>query len=339
MLDGVIAGGASLVVAAVALAIGIPLMHRVGLLDHSIWRSSHAGSVPRSGGLAVLLGVGVGVGVGEVASAATFPAPMIAGGGVAVALAIVGLVDDLRNLSALSRLVAHVIGGVVVATAMSHGGTAKVAIWVASAFLFVALVNAFNFMDGINGISGLHLVVIGLTQAAVGQYLHQTTVLIVGAAVAGAACGFLPYNMPAARTFLGDGGAYGLAALVAVNALFALRHGGRADVLLAPGVLYGADTGITLFMRAVRGADLRQGHREHAYQRLAALGHSHAQISACYALVATTATVAVWFAASSNSAVVRVVVDAAVVAVAVGIVLWARRASAGVALPSPPPDE
>lgn len=339
MLDGVIAAGASLVATAVALAIGIPLMHRIGLLDHSIWRSSHHGSVPRSGGLAVLFGAAAGFGVGTAVTHARWSTPLAVGLVVVAVLAVVGLIDDLRNLSASSRLAAHVVGGVALASVMSHGGSAVVVMWLVSAFLFVAFVNAFNFMDGINGISGLHLVVIGVSQAMVGHHLHQPIVLLIGAAMAGAAAAFLPFNMPTARTFLGDGGAYGLAALVAVNALLALRHGGRVDVLLAPGVLYGADTCITLVARALRGADLRQGHREHAYQRLVAIGQSHTKVALGYAAFAAVVTAVVAVAASTGSTMLRLGVGTVVIVVAVALVVTIRRATADIALPSPPPDE
>ena len=90
--------------------------------------------------------------------------------------------------------------------------------------------------------------------------------------MAGAAVGFLPFNYPRARAFLGDVGSYGLGAFLASAAMVALAKGIPVVIVVGPFVLYVADVGITLSRRAIRGEHLFTAHREHIYQQLIAQG-------------------------------------------------------------------
>jgi UDP-N-acetylmuramyl pentapeptide phosphotransferase/UDP-N-acetylglucosamine-1-phosphate transferase len=110
----------------------------------------------------------------------------------------------------------------------------------------VAVVNAVNFMDGINGISAVTGAVAGAAFAWLGAELDDRTLLVLGAAVAGASLAFLPWNAPRARVFLGDVGSYGLGAALAAGVCLALAAGSTPEAAVGPLALYLADTGTVL---------------------------------------------------------------------------------------------
>jgi len=155
----------------------------------------------------------------------------------------------------------------------------RVVVILVAAVWITGYVNAFNFMDGINGISGAHAVVGGLAFAAIGAWYHHPSLTIVGAITAAAGFAFLPWNAGHAKVFLGDVGSYTLGAALAVLALYAVLRGVPVEAALAPLSLYVADTGWTLLRRIVRKEDWLRPHRDHAYQRFCDVGWSHQQVS------------------------------------------------------------
>jgi UDP-GlcNAc:undecaprenyl-phosphate/decaprenyl-phosphate GlcNAc-1-phosphate transferase len=140
-------------------------------------------------------------------------------------------------------------------------------------------VNAFNFMDGINGISGLHAAAIGLTWMVGGLLLSEPLAVLLGSVAAAAALAFLPFNLPDARAFLGDVGSYFFGGWLAISAVLLL---GQLPLLLVvlPLLPYVADTAWTLVRRVRRGETWHEAHREHVYQRLVQAGWSHMRTSA-----------------------------------------------------------
>jgi UDP-N-acetylmuramyl pentapeptide phosphotransferase/UDP-N-acetylglucosamine-1-phosphate transferase len=111
----------------------------------------------------------------------------------------------------------------------------------------------------------------------------------LGLVLAGAAFGFLPWNAPSARVFLGDVGSYGLGLLVAAMSVWAVAAGMPWHWAVAPLIVYGADTGWAILKRRRAGHSLTEAHREHAYQRLVDGGWVHLASAA----LCTAATVAV----------------------------------------------
>jgi UDP-N-acetylmuramyl pentapeptide phosphotransferase/UDP-N-acetylglucosamine-1-phosphate transferase len=302
----------SIVVSLAVTGIGVPLLTRAGVLDLPNARSSHRDVVPRGGGLGVLCGVLAGA---LVALVATHPVSGRGGQLVAViaatlVLAGVGLMDDLRGLPAGIRLGSQA----VVAAALSlwlalngHPGGYGVAVVIVGTVWLVAYVNAFNFMDGINGISALSAAVAGGWYGWLG-YQHQQGVLVVlGLGLAGASLGFLPWNAPLARVFLGDVGSYGIGCLLASLALVAVLSTATLLEAVAPLTVYLADTGWTLGRRLCRHEDVREGHREHAYQRLLDVGWMHLPVAAMVATLAALVCVLVQLLAWPMALLVTVV--------------------------------
>ena len=231
-------------------------------LDHPNDRSSHTVPTPRGGGLACAAGALAG----SLAGQRRGNGPSTEWIGVSVALGAVGRLDDVSGMGPLPRLGAQAVAGAV--TGARAGGL------VGAAFGTVAVpavINAFNFMDGINGISGGTAAAWGLsvaTQPALSPQLRAQ-----GALTAGMGVGFLPYNVPTASMFLGDVGSYLLGSGIAVTVVEGSFLQGKPNPrgalrVIAPLALYLADTGITIIRRALRGESVTEAHREHAYQQL-----------------------------------------------------------------------
>jgi len=234
-------------------------MLRQGVVDVPNHRSSHSVPTPRGGGLACLTGVAVALVVAQLLS---HRVPWVLIGG-AVVLAAVGFADDHGGLSAFFRLAAQVAVGAVMGHSVGGGW------WFLVAMLVVPVsVNGINFMDGINGITSLNIGAWGLTALVVGSSHSLVGLQVIGAVTAGAALGFLPWNAPNAKLFLGDVGSYLLGGLVSAGILLGAAQGAPISLLLAPLLLYVVDTGTVLAKRLVRGDALFEAHREHVYQRL-----------------------------------------------------------------------
>lgn len=266
------------------------------LLDLPNHRSSHVLPTPRGGGLAIVLVVLVAIGVATLTGTVARPTGIALLGGSAI-VAAVGWIDDRRSLSVRARIAAHA-GAAAWALAWLGGlpalqlGTAVVPLgWAGSVLALLGIVwmtNLFNFMDGIDGIAGSEAVSLGVFGGAVLLARGSTGLATVAFFVAAAAAGFLIWNWPPARIFMGDVGSSTLGHLFAVLALAAERAGAvplLAWAILAAVFLFDATT--TLVRRAMRGERWYEAHRSHAYQRAAQAGGSHRQVTTAVLLLNT----------------------------------------------------
>ena len=279
---------AAVVVSALAPLVAV-LLTRRGVVDVKGSRTLHELPTPRGGGLAVAPAVVAATLL--TVDRSTVLLVVILG---AVALAIVGLIDDLRGLPALPRLGIQVIAALFVAVVVSEG----VVPWPlfsipAGTFACVYYVNAFNFMDGINGISVVQSIVGGIHLAVVGHLIDSDSVVAIGVACASATAAFAPWNAPRARMFLGDIGSYFLGFLLAATALAAVISGAPVLLVVAPFSLYVLDTSTTLVRRIRRGVRITDAHREHAFQRLVSSGRSHTFVSLLVLLACALSSAAV----------------------------------------------
>lgn len=257
-------------------------MLRRGVMDVPNHRSSHSVPTPSGGGLACVTGVAVALVVAQLLS---HRVPWVLIGG-AIVLAAVGFADDHGGLSAIPRLATQVAVGAVIGHSVGGGW------WFLVAMLVVpASVNGINFMDGINGITSLNVGAWGLTALVVGSSNNLVGLQVIGAVTAGAALGFLPWNAPNAKLFLGDVGSYLLGGLVAAGILLGAAQGAPIPLLLAPLLLYVVDTGTVLVKRVTRGDTLFEAHREHVYQRLVSdAGLPHIVVALAVALLSALIT-------------------------------------------------
>ncbi|MGH3719186.1 MAG: MraY family glycosyltransferase [Pseudonocardiaceae bacterium] len=310
-------------VATAVQPIVIRMLRSGGVIDIPGIRSSHTIPTPRGGGIAV--GLGLLVGIVIVGNSTWLP--------LIVALVFffsIGLAEDLRGVPIAVRLSLQLPAGAVVTYLLTLSVPVhllpRVVLIVIAAVWITGYVNAFNFMDGINGISGAHAVIGGLAFATIGVSYRHPSLVIVGAITAAAGLAFLPWNAGHARVFLGDVGSYTLGAVLAVLAVYSVLRGVPVEAVLAPLSLYVADTGWTLLRRILRKEDWRRPHRDHAYQRLCDAGWSHQRVS-LLTFGVSLAVSALGIVGSSADAPVRVVADGLAVALLVAYLAAPRRLS------------
>lgn len=261
---------AVLVLTLVSTPVALAMLRTQGVLDRPNVRSSHAMVVPRGGGIAP-----AAVMAGAIFFGTAGPARLVAA--TAMIFAVLGFADDVLGLGVGTRLVAQCVIAIIAAGALvADGGFAG---WwlLMGPVLVVGHVNAFNFMDGINGISALHATVVGMVWA-VAATGGQSWAVSLGLVLVAGSLGFLPYNFPHARVFLGDAGSYFLGGWVAVGAIVLSKEIGVLPAFL-PLSIYTVDTAWTLMVRIHRGKSWREPHRDHVYQRLVRGGWSHASAS------------------------------------------------------------
>lgn len=276
---------AAVFAASCAMAWGIRLYGLKHLLDVPNERSSHTVPVPRGGGMAI-----VAASIGGCTAlwwAGAMPGPLyatLAGGGALVAA--IGFVDDHTPLPARVRIVGHLAAAV--AATWLIGPVERLALgpwtlqlgWTAWPLTVVGLVwllNLYNFMDGIDGLAGAEAVftcAAGLVLAAAAGL--QAPWLAV---IAAASLGFLVFNWPPARLFMGDSGSGWLG--FAFGAV-ALHQQTESPALVWPWLLllgvFVADATVTLLRRIARGERWYAAHRQHAYQH-AARRYGHARVT------------------------------------------------------------
>lgn len=243
-------------------------------------RRLHANPTPRGGGIAVAVAL---------LSALAWIYQNVAGGpglaGLAAGVALfagLGLVDDLFPIPVVAKFGLQLAAAAVMVVATTQGWGLG---WVAALCLVVAccyVVNIWNFMDGSNGLIAVQALLIAL---AIGFWPGQPAALRLFAfALAGACAGFLPFNFPGARVFLGDVGSHALGAAI-FGLLLSAWHAGT--ISLAQSLLLGSvvllDSGFTLARRALAGRPIWRAHREHLYQYAVRRGHSHAEVCLFYA--------------------------------------------------------
>jgi UDP-N-acetylmuramyl pentapeptide phosphotransferase/UDP-N-acetylglucosamine-1-phosphate transferase len=280
-VNGFLAAVLALVMALALTPVAIWVLRRWQVMDVPNSRSSHDRPTVRGGGLALLAAAAIAMGVVTSEPASLRLLVLV----VATALGALGFIDDLRQLpSGVRLLLTIVIAAIPIALVVDRPLGFAPGFGVLVAALFVAAyVNAFNFMDGINGISAFQAIVAGSFISAAGAVDDHEVLLVGGLAIAGAALGFLPYNFPTAVVFLGDVGSYGIGGWLAIIGIISATE--VSPVLpMALAAIYGADTASTVLRRLRRREQIWVSHREHTYQRLCGMGWSHAASAVTVAL-------------------------------------------------------
>jgi len=258
---------------------------RTGLLDHPGERHSHRVPTPRGGGAGLVLALTVVTALIVPATTPSLWRTCILPG--VVVLAVTGWWDDHRSLGAGFRFLVQlsVTFYLLVCASGSEWAAGPVQLIAAGVFI-VWMTNLYNFMDGSNGMAGLQGVFSGCVLMWLFARGGDADWAMVSLLVAAVCAGFLPWNLPRARVFMGDVGSLALgfsfgALLVsgAASGAFSLP----VALLVLP--LFLVDATMTLLARVLRGERWYNAHRQHLYQRLIEHGWSHGRVAAFYQVI------------------------------------------------------
>ena len=283
-----------------ASAIGVGLFrrwsHRRELFDVPNERSSHSFPTPRGGGLVIVIVCLSLYLVMGLLLQLPFSWGYFCG---ALLVSIVSWMDDLYSLPFWSRLFVHLAAAVLLisdvgiwsqlfipltATTLPIGnilGSLLTIGWI------VWLLNAYNFMDGIDGIAALQATLAGIGWAILASFLYLESTFLLSGIIAASSAGFLIHNWQPARIFMGDVGSAFLGFTLAAVPLVA-RSEARTDIPFLPVVavlfvwFFVFDTIFTLFKRLIKRRRVWEAHREHIYQKLTIEGWRHAPVALTY---------------------------------------------------------
>jgi UDP-GlcNAc:undecaprenyl-phosphate GlcNAc-1-phosphate transferase len=290
--------GGALLVAALGTWWILQRASRFGMDQPDTRRKLHVKAISRLGGAPIFLAL----------SLASLMAGFIGGLGwtrwlpVAICNALifsVGFVDDLKPLGARVKLVGQ-IGTALILYSLGvsidilsnpfGAGALSLGWWSLpiTVLWLVSIPNIVNLIDGMDGLAGGFGLFLCLTLAFLGYYSGQPDVLVVSLSMAGALAGFLIFNLPPARIFLGDGGAYLIGFFIASVSLFTSNKGSIIGALLVIIIALGVpilDTLFAIIRRAIRGVSIFNADAEHIHHRLILLGYSKGgALAAMYAV-------------------------------------------------------
>lgn len=320
---------------ALFLGVGLtPLAGRLGARFGAVDRTKGY-PIPRAGGVAIILATALallllGLVWDPVRSLIRFSGtalrPVYVGG---AAIVLLGVVDDIHRLKALPKLLVEI----AVATGLFFAGVRATTVWLpfgivelgdAVGLLFtvawiVGITNAFNLLDGIDGAAAGAAIFSLLAMFVTAVTLGQPLVALLAVALAGSTLGFLPFNFPPARIYLGDAGSLLLGFMLATLAIQGATKGPAIVAIAIPLVAFGVpvmDTLIAVVRRAARGAPIFKGDNEHLHHRLLSIGLTNAQ--AVWILYVVSAA----FALGSMLFLNPNVRGMAVVLTMIGVIVW-----------------
>ncbi len=249
------------------------------LLDHPNNRSLHKVPVPRLGGVAIVAGVVCSVIAYSVLLSET---PSVYACVAVVALLLAALWDDKKNLPPLVRLSVQCVAALLLVWGEKLYVDMKWLPVLSPVFGILALmwcINLYNFMDGMDGFAGsmgaIGFAALACLGAIQGQMEYSTSCAVIAAAC----LGFLCFNFPPARIFMGDSGSTLLG--LAMGALSVQGWKMNLFSLWVPAVIFSpfwVDATITLLRRLYRGEKVWRAHRQHYYQRWVLVGYSHRRV-------------------------------------------------------------
>ena len=248
------------------------LLRRASMLplDHPNERSLHQHPTPRIGGLGIMAGLAI-------CSLFLRPDDVFVLAVLAVGLSALSLLDDMRGLSVRVRFASHVLAAAVTVYALP-----EMPVWVSwlAVPAIVWMTNLYNFMDGSDGLAG-GMALFGFVSFGAAAWLGGAeSFALLAWIIAAAAAGFLVFNFPPARVFMGDAGSIPLGYLAAALGLAGWAAGmwpiAFPLLVFSPFIV---DASVTLVRRLLRGEKIWQAHRSHYYQRLVRMGWSHRRLA------------------------------------------------------------
>jgi len=279
-----------LIVSAIVSGVGVGLIRRHAIqrqiIDFPNERSSHSTPTPRGGGLSIVIVVLIGT----LALAISANVPWNVAGAIIVGgfVALIGYIDDRGDLSPLTRGIAHLVSAIVGLALLGGMPTLDLGFTVLEWGLLghvvgvvgiVWMTNLYNFMDGIDGLAASEAVFVfgvgGILLASSGL----TGLALLCALTVGSSIGFLRWNWPPAKIFMGDVGSGFLGYLIAIVAIASGNQGFSLWVWLILVAAFFVDATVTLIRRVLRGEKWYSAHRSHAYQHLTQNWGSHLKVT------------------------------------------------------------
>ena len=263
------------------------------IIDNPNERSSHSVPTPRGGGVAVVCTYLLGLAVSIYSQQLTLQIglTLMAAGFV---IALLGFLDDHGHINSMLRLVVHFL--VAIGVVMSLGGFSEVTAFnglqlgfianIIAVLFLVWLLNLYNFMDGINGIASVEAITTVVSMAILYYVLNTTLNSDILWLLAACVFGFLLWNFPKAKIFMGDACSGFLGLTLGVLALIALKENLALFCawIICLGVFV-VDATYTLIKRVLSGYKMYDAHRSHSYQILSRKWGSHTPVTLAVAAI------------------------------------------------------
>jgi UDP-N-acetylmuramyl pentapeptide phosphotransferase/UDP-N-acetylglucosamine-1-phosphate transferase len=266
---------------------------KLGLSDVPNHRSSHQEPTPTGGGLGIFLSLCVSLmlyfAIGHWGKDNWALIGLVAG---ILIIGIVGFIDDRKSLRVSVRMASYLSAAIIVVVTIGplrsidfpflgtiRFGALAVPI---SLIWIIAVTNIYNFIDGIDGLAAGEGVLAGGFLAYIGSLTGNTQVSAIGLFVAAASLGFLLFNFPPAKIFMGDVGSTTLGFTFAAVAIIGSQNKANPIPFLVMLLLLGSflfDGTITLVRRALKRERLYEAHRDHFYQQAVQLGYTHRPVT------------------------------------------------------------
>lgn len=267
------------------------------LMDIPNDRSSHEIPTPRGGGVAIVISYALSLLYLYLSHKLNPGITLALAGGLPIAM--IGFIDDHRHVSARLRLMIQILSatwsilwldGLLYLQFNGEEYQLGQVGNILAILLLVWLVNLFNFMDGIDGIAASEVIFVGLSAFTI-LTLKNSNISFINEglpllSLAAASLGFLFWNWPPARIFMGDVGSGVVGFLIGVSALYSAKSGAISLVtwLILLGTFY-VDASFTLAQRILTGQNFTQAHRSHAYQKAARLHGSHKKVTLTFIFI------------------------------------------------------
>jgi len=257
------------------------------IIDIPNERSSHTVPTPRGGGLAIVILLLMAIGYCYLSEKFSFDLMLALGGGILM-VAIVGWVDDHKHIPAVYRATVYSLAAIWAITwingefSLYNDTYGFLFGMLDSLFIVVGIVwltNLFNFMDGTDALAGMESICTGSATCFLFYLEGQFGMMLVSAVICLACCGFLFWNWPPAKIFMGDVGSCSLGFCFGILAVMSeLTNSIPIAIWFILLAVFICDATYTLFMRVVRREKWYKAHKTHAYQRLVLCGMTHKKL-------------------------------------------------------------
>jgi UDP-GlcNAc:undecaprenyl-phosphate GlcNAc-1-phosphate transferase len=277
-----------------SIAITRLMISRIRILDIPNERSSHDNPIPKSGGIAIVVTFFIGMIIVAIVAETTMINRVYFYGFAlsALLIAAISFYDDMENRSFFVKLLTQIVAVVVVLAVglvidkinIPFSGDVELG-WLGYPLSFlwiIGLTNAFNFMDGLDGLAGGVSLIASLFFCAITFTQGSIFVYIISYTIIAGTLGFWVYNFPRARIFMGDVGSAFLGFTFAVLAIMAARYDhSHTSFFVMPLLLFHFiyDTAFTFSRRLLSGQKVTEPHRTHLYQLFQRLGYSHPAVT------------------------------------------------------------